>query len=46
LFDLFLVKLIAHFKNKTITKKELKDELELTNSQLDEWLKIGTEKEY
>ena len=46
LFDLFLVKLIEHFKNKTITKKELKDELELTSSQLDEWLKIGTEKEY
>ncbi len=46
LFDLFLVKLIEHFKNKTITKKELKNELELTNSQLDEWLKIGTEKDY
>jgi len=46
LFDLFLVKLLEHFKNKTITKKELKDELELTNSQVDEWLKIGTEKDY
>lgn len=46
LFDLFLVKLLEHFKNKTITKKELKDELELTNSQIDEWLKIGTEKDY
>lgn len=29
-----------------VTKKELKDELKLTNSQLDEWLKIGTEKDY
>ncbi|HHX69100.1 MAG TPA: hypothetical protein GX708_13755 [Gallicola sp.] len=24
----------------------MKDELKLTNSQLDEWLKIGTEKDY
>ena len=46
LFDLFLVKLVDHFKNKTVTKKEMKDELELTNSQLDEWLKIGTEKDF
>ena len=46
LFDLFLVKLVDHFNNKTITKKDLKDELELTNSQLDEWLRIGTEKDY
>jgi len=46
LFDLFLIKLIEHFKNQKVTKKELKDELELTNSQLDEWLKIGTEKDY
>jgi hypothetical protein len=46
LFDLFLVKLVDHFKNKTMTKKEMKDELELTNSQLDEWLKIGTEKDF
>jgi len=46
LFDLFLVKLVDHFRNKTVTKKEMKDELELTNSQLDEWLKIGTEKDF
>lgn len=46
LFDLFLLKLFERFKNKYLTKKELKDELELTNSQLDEWLRIGTEKDY
>jgi predicted Rossmann fold nucleotide-binding protein DprA/Smf involved in DNA uptake len=46
LFDLFLVKLIDSFKNKSITKKEMKERLEITNSQLDEWLKIGTEKEF
>ncbi|MBL6447371.1 DNA-protecting protein DprA [Fulvivirga sp. 29W222] len=46
LFDLFLVKLIDHFKNKTVTKKEMKEELKLTNSQLDEWLKMGTERDF
>lgn len=46
LFDLFIVKLVDSFKNKTITKKEMKERLDITNSQLDEWLKIGTEKEF
>ncbi|MCK4919885.1 MAG: DNA-protecting protein DprA [Bacteroidales bacterium] len=46
LFDLFLVKLVDSFKNKTITKKEMKEQLDITNSQLDEWLRIGTEKEF
>lgn len=46
LFDLFIVKLVDSFKNKTITKKEMKERLNITNSQLDEWLKIGTEKEF
>tara|TARA_R110001599_G_scaffold262301_1_gene462760 strand:- start:1897 stop:3144 length:1248 start_codon:yes stop_codon:yes gene_type:complete len=46
LFDLFLVKLIDHFKNKTVTKKEMEEELDLTSSQLDEWLKLGTEKDF
>ena len=46
LFDLFLVKVIDLFKNKTVTKKEMKEQLHITNSQLDEWLKMGTEKEF
>lgn len=46
LFELFLVKLNDAFKNKTVTKKDLKDELKLTSSQLDEWLKMGVENEY
>ncbi len=46
LFDLFLVKLVDSFKNKAITKKEMKERLDITNSQLDEWLKVGTEKEF
>lgn len=44
LFDLFIMKLINHFKNKTATKEEIKTELKLTNSQVDEWLNIGIEK--
>jgi phage-related minor tail protein len=40
------VKLNDAFKNKTVTKKDLKDELKLTSSQLDEWLKMGVENEY
>ena len=46
LFDLFIVKLNEAFKNKTVTKKELKDELKLTTSQLNEWLKMGIEYNY
>ncbi len=46
LFDLFIVKLIDSFKNKTITKNEIKEHLNITNSQLEEWLKTGTEKEF
>lgn len=46
LFDLFIVKLNEAFKNKTVTKNELKEELKLTNSQLDEWLKMGVEYNY
>ena len=46
LFELFIVKLNEIFKNKTVTKKELKDELKLTSSQLDEWLKMGVEHNY
>lgn len=46
MFELFLVKLNDVFKNKAVTKKELKDEFKLTTSQLDEWLKIGTENNY
>jgi predicted Rossmann fold nucleotide-binding protein DprA/Smf involved in DNA uptake len=46
LFDLFMSKLVDSFKNKTITKKEMKERFNITNSQLDEWLKIGTEKEF
>lgn len=46
LFDLFLVKLSDSFKNKSITKKEIKERLEITNSQLDEWLKKATEEEF
>lgn len=46
LFDLFIVKLVDSFKNRTITKKEMKERLDITNSQLDEWLKVGTEKEF
>lgn len=46
LFDLFLMKLYDTFKNQTVTKNELKDELKLTSSQLDEWLKMGVENEY
>ena len=42
-FDLFIVKLNDAFKNKTVTKKDLKDELKLTTSQLEEWLKLGVE---
>ena len=45
-FDLFLLKLLEHFKDKSVTKKELKDTLKLTSSQLDTWLKMGTEKDY
>lgn len=46
LFDLFIVKLVDSFKNKAITKKEMKERLDITNSQLDEWLRVGTEKEF
>jgi len=46
LFDLFIVKVIDLFKNKSVTKKEMQEQLQITNSQLDEWLKTGTEKEY
>ena len=46
MFDLFLVKLLDSFKNKSITKKEIKDRLEITNSQLDEWLKMAIEEEF
>ncbi len=46
LFDLFLVKLVHVVKYNSITKNEIKEELRITNSQLDEWLRIGTEKEF
>jgi len=46
LFNLFIVKLVDSFKNKALTKKEMKERLDITNSQLDEWLKVGTEKEF
>ncbi|WP_461641117.1 DNA-processing protein DprA [Labilibaculum euxinus] len=46
LFDLFLVKLVDSFKFNSITKKEMKEQLGITNSQLDEWLKVGMEKEF
>lgn len=46
MFDLFLVKIYDSFKNKTVAKKELKEELGLTNSQLDEWLKMAVENNY
>lgn len=46
LFDLFIVKFHDAFKNQTVTKNELKDELKVTTSQLDEWLKMGVENNY
>ena len=43
LFDLFIVKFHDVFNNQTVTRNKLKDELKLTSSQLDEWLKMGVE---
>ncbi len=45
LFELFLVKMTDCFRNKVVTKKEILEKLEITPKQLDEWLKVGTERE-
>lgn len=46
LFELFLVKIIELYKNSAVTKKDIQEQLQITNSQLDEWLRIGTEKKF
>ena len=46
LLDFFIWKLAEIFKNKTFTKEEVKEHLDITNSQLNEWLKNGEEKGY
>lgn len=46
LFDFFLLKLSNRFKGKTVTKDEIKENLDITNSQLNEWLKIATEQDF
>ena len=46
LFEFFLAKITSLYNNKTITKSDIKDRLQITSNQLDEWLRIGIEKEY
>jgi predicted Rossmann fold nucleotide-binding protein DprA/Smf involved in DNA uptake len=42
-FELFILKLKELSKNKAVTKKEIIDQLQITNSQLEEWLRTGIE---
>lgn len=46
IFELFLVKIYDLYENKTVTKNEMKDQLQITSSQIDEWLEIGTTRKY
>lgn len=45
-FDLFIAKFNENYHNRTVSKKEIKEDLRLTTSQLDEWLKLAIEKNY
>ncbi|QZT38197.1 DNA-processing protein DprA [Halosquirtibacter xylanolyticus] len=46
LFDYFIFKLYSIITDKPLTKKDIKDKLSITNSQLDEWLKMACAKEF
>ncbi len=45
-FDLFIAKFNENYQYRTVSKKEIKEDLRLTTSQLDEWLKLSIEKNY
>ncbi|MCK0134840.1 DNA-processing protein DprA [Arenibacter sp. S6351L] len=44
LFEVFMYKLILRFRTNEINKAEILDYFNLTSRQVDEWLKLGTEK--